>query len=157
MKLKVKGCRFQDVTEIQEQSLTSYTRFQKVSSRGASSSGKNAGPVAYTRKGNILKGTATSNTKGKRVFRYWLSPETYGYIPVWEVKNLRDDRDLYKRAIYELSKKDSWEPQKTLEFRTLYFLNTKRDFYRWNNKLCDLHKYFSKSQIPTRAAIVQSV
>jgi hypothetical protein len=48
MKSKLKGRRFQDVTEIQEQSLTvpSYTRFQKVSSSGASSSGRNAGPVA---------------------------------------------------------------------------------------------------------------
>jgi hypothetical protein len=31
---------------------------------------------------NPLKGTATSNTKGKRIFRYRLSPETFGYTLV---------------------------------------------------------------------------
>jgi len=29
-----------------------------------------------------LKGTASSNTKGKLIFRYRLSPETFGYILV---------------------------------------------------------------------------
>jgi len=28
---------------------------------------------------NPLKGTETSNTKGKRIFRYRFSPETFGY------------------------------------------------------------------------------
>jgi hypothetical protein len=31
---------------------------------------------------NPLKGTATSNTKGKRIFHYRLSPETFGYTIV---------------------------------------------------------------------------
>jgi hypothetical protein len=45
MKSKLKGHRFQDVTEIQGQSLP-YMQFQKVTSSGASSSGRNAGPIA---------------------------------------------------------------------------------------------------------------
>jgi hypothetical protein len=28
---------------------------------------------------NLLKGTVTSSTKGERIFRYGLSPETFGY------------------------------------------------------------------------------
>jgi hypothetical protein len=46
MKSKLKGRRFQDVTETQEKSLTVLHVIQKVSSSGASSSGRNTGPVA---------------------------------------------------------------------------------------------------------------
>jgi len=35
-----------------------------------------------------LKGTATSNTKGKRIFRYRLSPETFGYTLALSVLRL---------------------------------------------------------------------
>jgi hypothetical protein len=46
MKLKLKWRHFQDVTEIQEQSLNILHAIPKVSSSGASSSGRNAGPIA---------------------------------------------------------------------------------------------------------------
>jgi len=32
-----------------------------------------------------LKGTETSNTEGKRIFHYWLSPETFGYTLVFYI------------------------------------------------------------------------
>jgi hypothetical protein len=46
MKSKLKGRRFQDVTEIQEQSLTVLHAIPKCQLHCASSSGRNAGPVA---------------------------------------------------------------------------------------------------------------
>jgi hypothetical protein len=46
MKSKLKGRRFQMSLKFRNNRWRSYLRFQKVSSSGASSNGRNAGPVA---------------------------------------------------------------------------------------------------------------
>jgi hypothetical protein len=55
--------------------------FQKVSSSGAFSNGRNVGPVEYTRKGNALKLTMTTSNRGQRRLHYQFSSITFLYIP----------------------------------------------------------------------------
>jgi hypothetical protein len=79
MKSKLKWRHFQDVTEIQEQSLTVLhvipkSQFQRFFQQWQK-----------RWKGNTLKGIAMSNTKVKRIFRYQLSPGTFGYTLVGRV------------------------------------------------------------------------
>ena len=67
---------------------SSYTPFQNVTASDVSSTGGNNGTVTWTWKwsalqvdnnGVLCKWTTKTNLKGKRVFRYRLSPGTFGY------------------------------------------------------------------------------
>jgi hypothetical protein len=66
MKSHLQWLRFQDFSEIQEQSLTCSTPIPKFSSSSASSSGQNAGPIAKTREG-------TTTQSGKFLVRFHIS------------------------------------------------------------------------------------
>jgi hypothetical protein len=99
MKSKLKGCRFQDVTEIREQSLTVPYAIPKSQLQRCFQQKR------WTRcinlEGDTLKGTATSRTKGKRVFHYRLTPETYQYTLVYQ--SIKKTGILYKMCIYILA------------------------------------------------------
>jgi hypothetical protein len=82
MNSKIKGRRFQVVTEILEQSLTVLHEIPKSQFQRVFQQRQKRWTRCITRKGNTLKWTVMSNTKGKRIFRDRLSPETSGYTLV---------------------------------------------------------------------------
>jgi hypothetical protein len=78
MKSKLKGRRLQDVTEIQEQWLTVLYAIPKSQFQRCFQQWQKHCTRCITQKGNILKGTETSNTTSKRIFHYRFIRKTCG-------------------------------------------------------------------------------
>jgi hypothetical protein len=68
MKSKIKGRRFQDITEIQKQSLTVLQAIPKSQFQWCFQQCQKRWTRCTNSEGNNLKGTETSNTKGKHIF-----------------------------------------------------------------------------------------